>query len=246
MEQMKTKERIIVALNGLEAPEAVDLARELKDKVWGFKVNSLFTGWGPVILVRLKKFGKLFLDLKFHDIPEVVREHVKAVINYGPEFSVDMFTVHALGGSGMIEAAAEELSKVKNPPIMLGVTILTSLEKKILLNEWGFDRPIKDIVCDLAYFATRAGCQGIVCSALEASIVRDVCKKDTIIITPGIKPAFTVKNYDQKRVATPSEAIKAGADYLVIGRAITQAPDPVKAVEKIILEIEEAQKSTKD
>lgn len=246
MEQMKAEERIIVALDGLEAPEAVDLARELKDKVWGFKVNSLFTGWGPSILARLKEFGNIFLDMKFFDIPDTVRRHVKEVVNFQPGSVVDIFTVHALGGSEMIEAAAEELSKVKNPPIMLGVTILTSLEKKTLLNEWGFDRPIKDIVCDLAYFATRAGCRGIVCSALEASLVRKVCKKDTMIVVPGIKPAFTIKSYDQKRVATPAQAIKAGADYLVIGRAITKALDPVKAVEKIILEIEEAQKSTKD
>lgn len=238
---MKAKERIIVALDKLTDKEAVELARKLQGKVWGFKVNSLFTRWGPVVLVRLRKCGKLFLDLKFFDIPPTVREHTKAVVSYPPEFSVEMFTVHALGTSQMIKAAARELSGVKNPPTMLGVTILTSLEQKILLNEWGFDRPIKDIVMDLAYFATRAGCGGIVCSAHEVLAVREVSKKGTKIVVPGIKPTFALKGYDQKRVATPTQAIKAGADYLVIGRAITKASDPVKAVEKISAEIKEAQ-----
>jgi len=243
---MEIKERIIVALDGLNNITALNLAVNLEGKVWGFKVNSLFTSWGPEILARLKEFGNIFLDMKFFDIPDTVRRHVKEVVNFKHGSVVDMFTVHALGGSEMIKAAAEELLKVKNPPIMLGVTILTSLDKKTLLNEWGFDRPIEDIVMDLAYFATEAGCQGIVCSALEASLAREVCEEDIVIVTPGIKPAFTVKNYDQKRVATPTQAIKAGADYLVIGRAITQSPNPAEAVEKITQEIEEAQKSTKD
>lgn len=236
---METKgKRIIVALDKLTDEEAVALAGKLKGKVWGFKANSLFTGCGPEILTKLKRFGKVFLDMKFYDIPNTVQNHLEAMVNFGPGFPVDMFTVHALGGSEMIKAAAQVLSSVKNPPIMLGVTILTSLNQETLLKEWGFDRPIKDIVMDLAYFATEAGCQGIVCSAHEASLVRKVCKKGTIIVVPGIKPAFTLKDYDQKRVATPAQAIKAGANYLVIGRAITKAYDPVEAVEKITQEIE--------
>ncbi len=234
---MKAKERIIVALDKFKRlSELETLASQLESKVWGFKINDAYDRFGPRLIRILRPYGRVFADLKFNDTPWTIANRVDALLVH----NVDMFTVHALGGSEMIKAAADELLKVKNPPIMLGVTILTSLEKKILLNEWGFDRPIEDIVMDLAYFATEAGCQGIVCSALEASLVREVCEEDIVIVTPGIKPAFTIKSYDQKRVATPAQAIKAGADYLVIGRAITQSSDPVEAVVRIILEIEEA------
>ncbi len=235
--------KIIVALDGLTDEKAVGLARKLKGKVWGFKANSLFTRWGPVVLVRLGKYGKLFLDLKFYDIPQTVANHVEALLTH----NVNMFTVHALGGSEMIKAAAQVLSLAKNPPLMLGVTILTSHEQKMLQKESGVDRPIKDIVADLAFFATRAGCKGIICSAGEIKCVRSACQKldlkrgqKTIVVTPGIRPEFYKKNDDQKRINTPFKAIQRGADYLVIGRAITQAKDPVEAVEKISQEIIEA------
>lgn len=237
--------RIIVALDKFrEISKLEALASQLKGKVWGFKIHDAYDRFGPQSIRILRPYGRVFADLKFNDTPWTIANRVDALLVH----NVDMFTVHALGTQEMIKAAAKVLSQLKNPPMMLGVTILTSLNEETILKEWGVDRPLEDMVYDLAFFATRAGCKGIVCSALEVPLVRKVCKKDTIIVTPGIKPAFTVygersrtmKNYDQKRVATPAQAIKAGADYLVIGRAITEAPDPVEAVEKITQEIKEA------
>ena len=237
--QKESKDRIIFPLDFPDIDSARKYIEILKGHIGLFKVGlELFVKEGPSILSIIKKEGraKIFLDLKFHDITETVKGAMKSANALGAEF----ITVHCDEGRRLLESAVESASgKTK----VLGVTVLTSLSgeslKEIGMRE-EFQDPLK-LVLHRARIAKSAGCAGVVCSGLEASFVRKEFGKDFIIVTPGIRPSWSViKNDDQQRIVTPSDAIKAGADYIVVGRPIRTAKDPVDAVKRIEKEIEEA------
>ncbi len=237
---MAKGDRIIVALdvNNIEGSEK--LVGELRSIVKIFKIGSeLFTSCGieAIDTVR-RKGGKVFLDLKFHDIPNTVMKASRAITRQG----IHMFTVHAMGGFDMMkgakEASREEALRLKTPPpLVLGVTILTSMNAKDILSI-GVEGSITDEVLRLAKLAEKAGLNGVIASPQEVEILRKNLGRDFLIVTPGVRPSWSEKN-DQERVATPKEAIDKGADYLIIGRPITAAEDPKSAAEKIIREISE-------
>ena len=237
--QKESKDRIIFPLDFPDIDSARKYIEILRDNIGLFKVGlELFVKEGPSILSIIKKEGraKIFLDLKFHDITETVKGAMKSANALGAEF----ITVHCDEGRRLLESAVESASgKTK----VLAVTVLTSLSRESL-KEIGmreeFQDPLK-LVLHRARIAKSAGCAGVVCSGLEASFVRKEFGKDFIIVTPGIRPSWSViKNDDQQRIVTPSDAIKAGADYIVVGRPIRTAKDPVDAVKRIEKEIEEA------
>jgi len=237
--QKELKDRIIFPLDFPDIDSARKYIEILRDNIGLFKVGlELFVKEGPSILSIIKKEGraKIFLDLKFHDITETVKGAMKSANALGAEF----ITVHCDEGRRLLESAVESASgKTK----VLGVTVLTSLSgeslKEIGMRE-EFQDPLK-LVLHRARIAKSAGCAGVVCSGLEASFVRKEFGKDFIIVTPGIRPSWSViKNDDQQRIVTPSDAIKAGADYIVVGRPIRTAKDPVDAVKRIEKEIEDA------
>lgn len=234
---MTPHERILVALDTPDRRRAVDLARSLAGRVGGFKVGlEAFTASGPAIVEVVRAEGlPVFLDLKFHDIPNTVAGAAAAAARMGIAF----LTVHALGGGEMIrravasanEAAASEGTP---PPRILAVTILTSHDDRDL-RELGVAGPSGSAVSRLARLAVGAGASGIVCSPLEAASVRRDAG-DAVIVVPGIRPAGASAD-DQARIATPSGAVAAGADYLVVGRPITRAADPAAAADAIASEI---------
>jgi len=235
---MAKGEKIIVALDVNNISELEKLVDKLRAVIKIFKIGSeLFTSCGfEAIDVVRRKGGKVFLDLKFHDIPNTVMKASKAVSRQG----VHMFTVHTLGGIDMmkqaVEASREESLRLKMPPpLVLGVTVLTSLstDDMPLL---GIQGSINDEVLRLAKLAEKAGLSGVVASPKELPLLRKNLKKDFLIVTPGVRPLWAQKN-DQERVSSPKEAIENGADYLVIGRPITAQDDPRLAAEKIINEI---------
>lgn len=235
---MAKSDKIIVALDVNSMEETEKLIGELRSIVKIFKIGSelfISCGFQAVDMVR-RKGGKVFLDLKFHDIPNTVVHASKAIARHG----IHMFTVHAMGGfdmmKGAVEASREEASRLKTPPpLVLGVTVLTSMNAKDILSV-GIDAAVTDEVLRLAKLAEKAGLSGVVASPREVALLRKNLKKDFLIVTPGVRPLWSRKN-DQERAATPKEAVKSGADYLVIGRPITAAEDPKSAAEKIINEI---------
>ncbi len=231
----KRGERIIVALDFAEVKAAEGLVRNLKGIVSFFKVGlELFTSTGPdAVKMVIDNNAKVFLDLKFHDIPNTVAGAVSSASN----LSVSMINVHATGGVEMMRAAAGAASKSKNRPIMLAVTILTSLDEEGF-RQIGFSGSIGDSVVNLARSAVNAGLDGVVCSPDEIRPVRDALGGDFLIVTPGVRPTWSLKD-DQKRVMTPKDALDAGADYIVIGRPITADKDPRRAAERIIEEVDE-------
>ena len=198
--------KIIVALDGISEMEALRIAKLLKGQVWGFKVNDLLFE-GPGIIKKLKKFGNVFADAKLYDIPNTVANSVKRLALAG----ADMVTVHASGGIEMMRVAKENAGHSK----ILAVTVLTS-----------FRGSQNKIVLKLAREAEKAGLDGIVCSGHE---LKYVSKISLLKVVPGIRPKDYNKKDDQKRTVTPKEAIKLGADYLVIGRPITKSKDPPQA-----------------
>ncbi|MFC1485263.1 orotidine-5'-phosphate decarboxylase [bacterium] len=225
-------ERIIVALDVNTREQALEIVGKLGDRINFYKIGSvLFTHYGPSLIKEIKAMGKkVFLDLKYHDIPNTVS---KAVIEAG-KYNVDMLTLHTLGGFTMLkEAVLSAKEYCENPPILLGVTVLTSMKEGDLY-DIGINRKVEKEVKKLAIMAKNAGIKGIVCSPREIKTVRKACKNDVIIITPGIRPKSADKG-DQKRVATPKEALDLGADYLVIGRPVIKAEN----VELVLDEIEE-------
>ncbi|MBL7071708.1 MAG: orotidine-5'-phosphate decarboxylase [Candidatus Omnitrophica bacterium] len=235
---MARGEKIIVALDVSRLEEAEKLVDKLRPVIKIFKIGSeLFTSCGieAVDLVR-RKGCKVFLDLKYHDIPYIVMKASKAAANQG----IHMFTMHTLGGASMLkraaDAAREEAARLSNePPLVLGVTVLTSHNDKDMQSV-GISGSVDDEVARLVKLAEKAGLNGIVASAQEVSRIRKIVKKEFLIVTPGIRPSWAQKA-DQKRVATPKEALEMGADYLVIGRPITAQDDPKAAAEKILQEI---------
>ncbi len=242
MTPMLAKEEIIVALDFPSAKAAMRVAETLHGHVGMFKVGSeVFTAEGPVLARYLVAAGEqVFLDLKFHDIPNTVR----AAAHQAGMMGVSLLTVHASGGRKMIAAAAEgvraaaQARGVAQPTRVLAVTALTSLAAEDLA-EVGFQGSPEEIVARLAKLAQAAGADGVVASPREIAVVRQACGPNFLIVTPGIRPAAGSSD-DQARTATPASAIRAGADYLVIGRPITGADDPAAAADAIALEMEKA------
>jgi orotidine-5'-phosphate decarboxylase len=225
---------IIVALDVKTKEDALSLVKILGDKIDFYKIGSvLFTHYGPEIIRELKKMNKkVFLDLKYHDIPNTVKSAIKEAVNIG----VDMITIHTLGGYTMMKEAqicVEQESREKKiiEPIILGVTVLTSMQEKDLF-DIGINRKVSSQVKKLAVLARNSGIKGVVCSSMELPIVKKV-NKNFIAVVPGIRPEDSSTN-DQKRIATPKSAIENGADYLVIGRPIIEAKNPVEVVENIL------------
>lgn len=236
------KDRIIFALDtGERLEDALRFVDLLKDHVGLFKVGKeSFTHFGPSILSEIaSRGGKVFLDLKFHDIPNTVARAGEAAVRWG----VSMFNVHAAGGREMMAQTVSAVRKVsgergKAPPLVLAVTVLTSLSSEDL-REIGFCETADSLAMRLALLARDAGADGVVCSAREAAAIRRACGPDFVLVTPGIR-WDALSGDDQKRVETPAGAIEAGSDYLVIGRPIRSAKDPVEAARRIGEEIDRA------
>lgn len=228
--------RIIVALDCADVGTAEGLVARLNPSLCRLKVgNELFTRAGPAFVERLQERGfDVFLDLKYHDIPNTVAAACAAAADLG----VWMVNVHALGGRRMLEAARTALDAYDTPPLLIAVTVLTSLESRDL-GEIGFDTKPGRLASRLAVLADDSGCDGVVCSAREAGAMRHAHGADFRLVTPGIRPVGG-RPEDQRRTLTPEEAIAAGADYLVMGRPITGAADPLMALQDALGEVDAA------
>ena len=231
---MKPSERILVALDTVDAGRAESLASGLAGLIGGVKMGKeFFTANGPAGVERVARAGlPVFLDFKFHDIPRTVAAAVTAALPLRPF----MITVHALGGAAMLRAAAASAAAGAERPLIVAVTVLTSLDDADM-KELGLAGPVLDRVLALARLARNCGLDGVVCSAQEAAAVRRELGPDFKLVVPGIRPAWAAAG-DQKRVMTPGDALAAGADYLVIGRPITGADDPADAARRIAEEME--------
>ena len=234
--------KICIALDFDSKDQAMLVVNQIKDYVQFYKVGmQLFTTEGPDIIQEIVDSGcKVFLDLKYHDIPNTVAQAAKACVSHG----VYMFNVHASGGFEMLLAASEACKEESyklgiEKPIVLGVTVLTSINSEILNNEIIVSNSIMDYVIHLARLSQKAGLDGIVSSPLEIKYVRQACDPNFKIVTPGVRPLWSVNTKDQKRIAEPKMAFEAGADYIVIGRPITKAKDPVWAIKKLISDIKD-------
>ncbi len=229
--------KIIVALDYSEGDQALALAKRLDPALCRLKVGKeLFTAAGPDLVKSLVDAGfGVFLDLKFHDIPNTVASAVKAAARLG----VWMVNVHASGGGKMMAAAREALEGAANRPKLIAVTVLTSMSRGDLA-EIGLDVEPRQQVRRLAKLTQDAGLDGVVCSAQEAAMLKGELGRDFLLVTPGIRPADASTD-DQSRIMTPAAAIAAGSDYLVIGRPITKAADPLQALRNIHLELGEKQ-----
>jgi orotidine-5'-phosphate decarboxylase len=230
---MQYDSKIIIALDYTSAQEAFPLIDKLDPKHCALKVGKeLFTAAGPQFVKDLvKKNFKVFLDLKFHDIPNTVARACKSAADLG----VWMVNVHAVGGRTMMIQAREALEKISNRPKLIAVTVLTSMKNEDF-SEMGYKHDIPSQVKQLAALTKDCGLDGVVCSALDARMLRDQSGQGFLLVTPGIRFADS-KGDDQVRITTASDAVKFGADYLVVGRPITQAPDPMQALNKMISEI---------
>lgn len=230
--------KLIVALDVDTAEQARRLVAQLRDVVGMFKVGSqLFTAAGPDLVREIVNGGnQIFLDLKFHDIPNTVAAAAVEATRLG----VSIFNVHASGGSEMMERTAHAVSETAQQeqlpkPKVIAVTLLTSTNEATL-HEIGIDAEPEKLVTHLARMAASAGLDGVVASALEAPVIRRATSPDFLIVTPGVRPAGATEG-DQKRITTPREAIERGADYIVVGRPILNASDPVLAAAQIVGEI---------
>lgn len=225
--------KIIVALDYAEATPALALADRLAPGQCRLKVGKeLFTVAGPVLVEQLMRRGfEVFLDLKFHDIPNTTAQACKAAASLG----VWMVNVHALGGRRMMEGAREALANFSQRPRLIAVTVLTSMGPADLA-EIGINASPVEMVQRLAALAQASGLDGVVCSAQEAGMLRQQHGQDFCLVTPGIRPANAAAN-DQSRIMTPRAALDAGSSYLVIGRPITQADDPLRALQDINAEL---------
>ncbi|MEQ1915232.1 MAG: orotidine-5'-phosphate decarboxylase [Gallionella sp.] len=225
--------KIIIALDYPTSAPALALAGRLDASACRLKVGKeLFTASGPAVLEQLMQRGfEVFLDLKFHDIPNTTAQACKAAAELG----VWMVNVHALGGRKMLEAAANAVANSSKPPKLIAVTMLTSMAQADLA-DIGITASPAEMVLRLATLTRDSGLDGVVCSAQEASLLRERLGKSFCLVTPGIRPAQASLD-DQSRVMTPQAALLAGSSYLVIGRPITQAADPLQALRNINLEI---------
>ena len=233
MHSKVTDSKIIVALDYADAASALELVNQLDPSLCKLKVGKeLFTAAGPQLVEQLiAKNYDVFLDLKFHDIPNTVAKACQAASNLG----VWMLNVHASGGSAMMQAALEGVNKSKHTPYLIAVTVLTSMNQASL-SEIGISENVENQVLKLAKLAQQAGLHGVVCSAQEAELLKQHLPKDFLLVTPGIRPANASLG-DQNRVLTPNQALQMGANYLVIGRPITQAANPIQALMAIEREI---------
>ncbi len=224
-----TDPKIIVALDYDNQTDALNLAKQLNPMQCRLKVGKeLFTACGPNLIEALHRLGfEVFLDLKFHDIPNTVAKACKAAANLG----VWMLNVHASGGSDMMQAAKEAICTIEKPPLLIAVTVLTSMSE-VTLKTLGVQTPLADQVLSLAHLTKEAGLDGVVCSAQEAHDLKQALGQDFKLITPGIRLPNAAKD-DQTRIVTPQQALKNGSDYLVIGRPITQATDPATVLAEI-------------
>lgn len=221
--------KLIVALDCSREDEARAWVEQLGEQVAYYKVGmELFTSAGPFMVAWLKEMGKkVFLDLKFHDIPNTASKAVAAVARLG----VDLCTIHAPGGREMLQACGEACGETK----LLAVTVLTSIDQR-QLEDTGIKRRVSEQVLAMAELAQAAGIHGIICAPTDLETVAHL-PKDFLRVTPGIRPAGSAAG-DQKRIMTPRQAAQAGASHIVVGRPITQAPDPAQAAEQILAELE--------
>lgn len=236
MPPREPRERLIVALDVGSLAQADALLDRLQDVAGAYKVGfQLFTAAGPAAVERVRKRGgAVFLDLKFHDIPHTVAGAVREATRLG----VFMLNVHASGGTPMLRAAAQAAGQAAREfdlarPRCLAVTLLTSLDAGLLRDELQVPLPVEDHVLHLTRLARAAGLDGSVCSPREVRAVRQALGSDWVIVTPGVRPPDGGAD-DQRRAATPEEAVRAGADYLVVGRPITGAADPAAAAARIL------------
>lgn len=225
--------KVIIALDYPDAAAALALATRLDPELCRVKIGKeLYTSAGPALVEKLQRSGfAVFVDLKYHDIPNTVAGACLAAADLG----VWMINVHALGGRAMMSAAREALERRASRPRLIAVTVLTSMGAAEL-REVGIAGDASAAVSRLAGLAQASGLDGVVCSAQEAAILREQCGSGFILVTPGVRPATAAKD-DQQRVATPRQAIASGADYLVIGRPVTRAADPLAALRAIFDEI---------
>lgn len=236
------RSRVIVALDVGSLSEATDLARRLAPHVAAVKIGSqLFTAEGPRAAQAMHEAGlRVFLDLKFHDIPNTVAGAVTSASSLG----VWMLNVHCSGGPAMLDAAAAAAAAAPGKrPLVLGVTVLTSLDEASLRATLGTTRALREQVRHLARQAQAAGLDGVVASPHEIADIRESCGANFMIVTPGVRPAEASRG-DQRRVASPGEAIRAGADYVVVGRPILWATDPAEAAQRISEECTKALQAT--
>jgi orotidine-5'-phosphate decarboxylase len=236
---LSAKDRLVVALDVDSRQQALSLVDQLKDFVGLFKIGSqLFTSNGPSLVSEIVKQGaKVFLDLKYHDIPNTVASAVVAAMRLG----VSICNVHALGGSEMMRQVKDQCENIAvrenlTKPIILAVTVLTS-HNQDSINKIGINEPLSDLVVRLAKLTAESGLDGVVASAHEISLVRKAVASPFVILTPGLRPSWA-DHQDQKRVMTPEEALQAGADYLVIGRPIIAHNSPASAAQEILSSLE--------
>ncbi len=229
--------RIIVALDFSEPASALALADHLDPYLCRLKIGKeLFVGGGPGLVQALMERGfDVFLDLKFHDIPRTVAAACRAAADLG----VWMCNVHACGGRQMLEAARDAIERSESPPLLIAVTVLTSLARSDL-REIGLQDSVETQVLRLASMAQSAGLDGVVCSALEAPALRTAFGSNFCLVTPGIRKPGSAAD-DQHRIATPLRAIQGGADFLVIGRPISRAPEPLVALREILMGLDRTQ-----
>lgn len=230
------REKLIVALDVPDAAAAAELVARLDGTCLWFKVGlELFTAAGPAVLEPILKRGhSVFLDLKFHDIPNTVAGAVRSAARLG----VRMLNVHAAGGPAMLTAARAALAEIPNPPQLLAVTMLTSIDLA-QARAIGFPAPPSDQAIFLARMSLDAGVNGFVCSAHEVEGIRAFAGPQAVLVVPGVRPADSDLG-DQRRVGTPAETLRLGASYLVVGRPINQASDPARAASQILDEMAEA------
>jgi orotidine-5'-phosphate decarboxylase len=240
MTMPSARDRILVALDVASLDAALSLVRELSPHVGGFKVGLELTtsvGVGPVVTAVSQAGGNVFLDLKFKDIPNTVSGAARAAARDG----VFMFNVHCDGGLTMMRAAKEAALASGRQCLVIGVTVLTSIDEHVLRDELGVQRGMEAQVVHLARLARSAGLDGVVSSAREVQAIKEACGADFLTVVPGLRPSWSAAG-DQKRTLTPGEAVLAGADYLVIGRPITSPPaeigSPADAARRVAEEIE--------
>jgi orotidine-5'-phosphate decarboxylase len=224
--------RVIIALDVSSRDDALRLVKQLHDLVGMFKVGSqLFMAAGaPVVREIIDNGGSVFLDLKFHDIPNTVTHAVVEAAKLG----ISMMTIHASGGRAMMQTVAKDLQEKfgDRKPLVVAVTVLTSLDTKALF-EMGWEMPLDEQVQRLAQLAEESGVDGVVCSPREIQLVRKVVQPKFKIVTPGMRLPDQSLN-DQQRIATPREALSSGADYIVVGRAVTDGADPRSAMQRLL------------